>query len=775
MTALSADERQELAQSVRSACERLASEDRVRAVAYGEGDRGGADGHSGFDTVLWDVLCNQVGVAAIALPEHLGGAGYGASALGVVAHELGRALAPVPFVSSTVLATGLLLDLTERDPDADKRLTGLIEGRRTAAAALTGDGGLWRPSAVTLRAARSADGWTIDGAVRHVLGGAAADDLVVVAIAEDGEPAVFLLDPAVDGVVAETERVLDGTRPMATITLSSAPAVRLSGEGPIGDVVDRNVDVALAVLSAEQVGACERVLEIATDYARTREQFGRRIGSFQAIKHKCSDMLVDLEWARSASQAALEALDDAADAAAGEADWRASMAKAVCSEALRNAAKANVQIHGGIGFTWEDSAHLYFRRARTDEVVLGSPGQHWDRLSALDPSTQLPASPGIQKEPKDLRNVDALRAKIRAFLDNAPKTAGLRNYGPTPTADDVEPGRTWHRYLADHGYACLHWPREFGGAAATVTYQAVFAEECARADVPRQLNITGADLVGPVLIKFGSQEQKDRHLEPIRLGDDVWCQLFSEPGAGSDLAGVRTRAERTPTGWRVDGQKVWSSAAASARFGLLLARTGPDKHRGLSMFVVPMDIPGVTVRPLTQMDGESKFNEVFFDDAELDEGALIGEVGQGWTVAMVTLGRERLTLGSQAVAMFRLHERMVHAACDRDLLDPVLSRSMTRLWARMWLLRYTWQRAIDSGDLTSPAFSVLKLMTSETDQDLGDMATEVLGIDACVDPADDELVHHMLVGRAQTILGGTSEIQRNILGERVLGLPKEPR
>ena len=766
MTALSADERQELAQSVRSACERLAPEGRVRAVAYGEGD------HSGFDTVLWDVLCNQVGVAAIALPEHLGGAGYGASALGVVAHELGRALAPVPFVSSTVLATGLLLELTEHDPDADKRLTGLIEGRRTAAAALTGDGGLWRRSAVSLRAARTGDGWCIDGTVRHVLGGSAADDLVVVAVAEDGEPALFLLDPAVDGVVAEAERVLDGTRPMATITLSSAPAVRLSGDGPIGDVVDRNVDVALAVLSAEQVGACERVLEIATDYARTREQFGRRIGSFQAIKHKCADMLVDLEWARSASQAALEALDGSDAAAAGEADWRASMAKAVCSEALRNAAKANVQIHGGIGFTWEDSAHLYFRRARTDEVVFGTPGQHWDRLSALGPSTQVSASPNV---PNDLKDLAAPRAEIRSFLDSAPRPAGLRNYGPTPTADDVEPGRIWHRYLADHGYACLHWPREFSGAAATVTYQAVFAEECARADVPRQLNITGPDLVGPVLIKFGSQEQKDRHLAPIRLGDEVWCQLFSEPGAGSDLAGVRTRAEHTATGWRIDGQKVWSSAAASAHFGLLLARTGPDKHRGLSMFVVPMGIPGVTVRPLTQMDGESKFNEVFFDGAELDDDALIGEVGQGWTVAMVTLGRERLTLGSQAVSMFRLHDRMVDAARNHDLLDPLLSRSLTRLWARMWLLRYTWQRAIDSGDLTSPAFSVLKLMTSETDQDLGDMATEVLGTDACTDPEEDELVHHMLVGRAQTILGGTSEIQRNILGERVLGLPKEPR
>lgn len=385
----------------------------------------------------------------------------------------------------------------------------------------------------------------------------------------------------------------------------------------------------------------------------------------------------------------------------------------------------------------------------------------------------------VSASPDVVEDIDALRAEFRAFLDTAPKPAGLRNYGPTPTADDVTPGRAWHRYLADHGYTCLHWPLEFGGAAATVAYQAVFAEECARAGVPRQLNITGGDLVGPVLIKFGTQEQQDRYLEAIRIGDDIWTQLFSEPGAGSDLAGVRTRAERTPTGWRIDGQKVWSSAAASADYGLLLARTGPEKHRGLSMFIVPMDAPGVTVRPLLQMDRESKFNEVFFDGTELGDDALVGEVGQGWAVAIVTLGRERLTLGSQAVAMFRLHERMVAAARDRDRLDPVLARSMTRLWARMWLLRFTWQRAIDSGDLTSAAFSVLKLMTSETDQALGDMATEVLGVDACVDAADPgeaaALVHHMLVGRAQTILGGTSEIQRNILGERVLGLPKEPQ
>lgn len=368
MTDLSADEQTELAESVRGACERLASEERVRAVAFEH------DGRTrGFDAELWTVLCRQVGVTSIALPEPLGGAGYGASALGVVAHELGRVLAPVPFLASTVLATGLLV---ETGAPAD-RLQPLTDGDRTATAVITGTGGLWHRAGVTLTAQRAGDGWAIDGTVRHVLNGTAADDLVVVAAVES-EPAVFLLDAADDGVAAEAERVLDGTRPMASIRFTGASAQRLTGDGPVDDLIDRCVNRALAVLSAEQVGACERVLEIATEYARTREQFGRPIGSFQAIKHRCADMLVDLELARSASLAALNSVDDSD----GETGWRVSMAKAVCSEALRAASHANLQIHGGIGFTWEHAAGLYVKRARTDEVLFGLPGEHWDRLAA---------------------------------------------------------------------------------------------------------------------------------------------------------------------------------------------------------------------------------------------------------------------------------------------------------------------------------------------------------------------------------------------------------
>ncbi|WP_025736729.1 acyl-CoA dehydrogenase family protein [Mycobacterium genavense] len=361
MTTLSADESNDLAKSIRAVCERLATEQRVREIAFEQG---------GFDAELWKTLCTDIGVTAIALPERLGGTALGATALGSVAHELGRTLAPVPFVSSAVLATGLLLDLGD-----DARVAALADSSLTAAAVITRDGGAWLPGAVAVRARRRG-AWILDGIARHVLGAAAADELVVVATTDD-VPAIFTVDSHSDGVTIEPERVLDATRPTATVRLEGAVGSSLTGSRPAGDVISDNVRRATAVLTAEQVGAHERVLEIATEYARTRTQFGRAIGSFQAVKHRCADILVDLEWARSASLAALQAVD----ADSPDAGWLTSLAKAVCSEGLRDASHANLQIHGGVRFTWEHSAHLYLKRARTDEVLFGGPAMHWDRIA----------------------------------------------------------------------------------------------------------------------------------------------------------------------------------------------------------------------------------------------------------------------------------------------------------------------------------------------------------------------------------------------------------
>jgi len=366
MTAISADERDELAQAVRAACERLASEERVREVCYEPGHPEG-----GYDAKLWAVLCQQVGITSIALPEEYGGAGMDASTLGVVAHELGRVLAPVPLVTSAVLATGLLIEAGAPVEMVEQ----LTDGERTAATVLTGDGGVWARDSVALTARASGDEWRVQGSARHVLHGAAADLFVVVADAGDGL-AILAVPAGADGLRVTAEHVLDGTRPMAMLEFDGAAATMLSHGVDTAAIVERCADRAVAMLAAEQVGTLERVLEIASDYARTREQFGRSIGSFQAIKHRCADILVSLEMSRSAAHAALEAPDD-------EFGWRAAMAKAVCSEALREASHANIQIHGGIGFTWEGSAGLYMKRARTDEVIFGLPGQHWDRLGAI--------------------------------------------------------------------------------------------------------------------------------------------------------------------------------------------------------------------------------------------------------------------------------------------------------------------------------------------------------------------------------------------------------
>lgn len=378
---ISDDEALSLAKATRSACDQYATEARVRAVAY----EWAPSRPSGFDAEFWRVLCRQIGVSAIAVPESLGGAGFGATALGVVAHELGRSLAPVPFLPSVVLATGLMLDCAELGtwPFDETLLAALLSGDRTAAAVLTDDGGAWGRAAVAITASPEPDGHhaMLSGAARHVLHGGAADDLVVVADV-DGRPALFLVAAAAQASLdRQSEDVLDPTRPMATIQFRDTRALLISAGAPVDGLIHQRVQRAVALLTAEQVGANERVLELATEYARQRHQFGRAIGSFQAVKHQCADLLIGLEWSRSASRAALEAADDDPAGAAAELSWRSGMAKAVCSESLRIAAHANLQIHGGIGFTWEGSAHLYLRRARTDEVILGAPGLHWDTLT----------------------------------------------------------------------------------------------------------------------------------------------------------------------------------------------------------------------------------------------------------------------------------------------------------------------------------------------------------------------------------------------------------
>jgi alkylation response protein AidB-like acyl-CoA dehydrogenase len=378
----------------------------------------------------------------------------------------------------------------------------------------------------------------------------------------------------------------------------------------------------------------------------------------------------------------------------------------------------------------------------------------------------------------DLRLTPAeedFRARLEAWLDSTEVPAGLRDYGATPTADDVPAGRAWQRLLVDGGWAALSWPQPYG-AGATVVEQALFAEALARRQLPRQLSFVTMELAGPVIIAFGTGSQRTRFLEPVRRGEEVWCQLFSEPGAGSDLASVATRAVPKDERWLVRGQKVWTSGAHYSQFGLLLARTDPDasRHRGLTCFALPMDRPGITVRPIRQMDEESKFNEVFLDDVPVSPDDVLGEVGGGWKVALSILGRERRMLGSLAIGLSSALEELRATVEQRGADDSRFRAQWAALFARVQLLRWTWFRFLASSadSATDPRMSVLKLTSSELQQSVARLAADTLADEFVAGENGSGLRHRFLASFGATIAGGTSEVQRNILGERVLDLPR---
>ncbi len=349
----------------------------------------------------------------------------------------------------------------------------------------------------------------------------------------------------------------------------------------------------------------------------------------------------------------------------------------------------------------------------------------------------------------------------------------------------VDPAEIWTR-IAAGGYVVPTWPEEYGGLGLAPKVGAAIARTLGSYRMPRFDNPVGVDLVGPALMRWGSDEQKERYLPPIAAYREIWCQLFSEPGAGSDLAGLATRAVRDGDTWLVKGQKVWTSLADVSAFGLLLARTDPNvpKHRGITAFLVPMSAPGVTVRPLRQMTGDTEFAEVFFDEAPLDDSMRLGPLNEGWRVAVGVLMSERVSIaGSGASLPGTTQGRSVSALIRRHapVVDPVNRQRLVQAYIEDRLVSLTNQRAAArrrSGQPPGPEASISKLFYSEHVQRLQNLAVDLEGPAAQAWSGDDRWLKNtawsFLRVRSKTIAGGTSEVQRNILGERVLGLPKEP-
>ncbi|GAB3119546.1 acyl-CoA dehydrogenase family protein [Glaciibacter psychrotolerans] len=378
---------------------------------------------------------------------------------------------------------------------------------------------------------------------------------------------------------------------------------------------------------------------------------------------------------------------------------------------------------------------------------------------------------------------EQLRADVRGWLESnlSGRFASLRGLGGSGKEHEAfEERLEWNRHLAAHGWSCVGWPEEFGGRGLSLAQQVIFHEEYAKSGAPGRVNHLGEELLGPTLIALGTPEQQARFLPGIVAVEELWCQGYSEPGAGSDLAAVSTRAVLDGGEWVINGQKVWTSLAQHADWCFVLARTGEGerKHDGLSYLLVPMRQPGVEVRPIIQLTGTSEFNEVFFDDAKTDGDCVVGEVGRGWSVAMATLGFERgvSTLAQQIGFRRELDGIIEQARANGALADPVLRDRIVQAHQGLEVIRLHALRTL-GGEQGYDA-SVTKLLWAGWHRSLGELALDVVGPAGLTVGADYALTDEQalfLFSRSDTIYGGSDEIQRNVIAERVLGLPREAR
>jgi alkylation response protein AidB-like acyl-CoA dehydrogenase len=360
-------------------------------------------------------------------------------------------------------------------------------------------------------------------------------------------------------------------------------------------------------------------------------------------------------------------------------------------------------------------------------------------------------------------------------LRDSPDEAAFREHVRTWLDDNLpaEPGREWSRRLYDAGFAGLTWPEEYGGGSAPYSHQAIALEEFAKVGAPSHMNVIALGMAGPTIMVHGTEEQKQRYLPKMLTAEEIWCQGFSEPGAGSDLSAVRTRVEPSDGGFLVNGQKVWSSLAHHADFCILLGRSDPgsQRHAGLTYVIVDMHAPGVEVRPLRQVTGEAEFNEIFFSDVHVPADNLLGEVGGGWQVAMTTLLHERGTLGFALTGVLDAQvQRLIALTKERAADDPIIRDRVAQEWIELQALKLTNYRSLTTlmqTGIPGPEGSGSKLHWSEQNQRLTKLALEILGGED-----DGYWGYQQLRSRGNTIEAGTSEILRNIIAERVLGLPR---
>ncbi|MGO9041935.1 MAG: acyl-CoA dehydrogenase family protein [Mycobacterium sp.] len=688
-------------------------------AAIREVEQGNADAWRPVFTRLADL-----GIFGVAIPEDSGGAGGSIEDLCAMVEEAAKALVPGP-VATTALAT-----LVVTEPEL---LAALAAGERFAGLALEGDVHFDR------------EAQRASGTLPFVLGAA---DGALLLVPADGK--WLLVDTAPQrpshGVRIEPLQATDFSRPLARVVLTSAPATLITG--PAADSPERVEELAATVLAAEAAGVTRWSLDTAVAYAKVREQFGKPIGSFQAVKHLCAEMLCRAEQAEVAAADAARAAGDSGDPGSAQFSIAAALAAGTTIAAAKANVKDCIQVLGGIGCTWEHDAHLYLRRAHGIGAFLGGAERWLRRVTAL---TQA----GVRRRLSiDLSEVEGLRPEI------APAVAEIA----------ALPEEKRQEALAQAGLQAPHWPAPHGRAASPAE-QLLIDQEMAAAGVARPDLVVGW-WAAPTILEHGTPEQIERFVPATMRGEFLWCQLFSEPGAGSDLASLRTKAVRGDGGWLLTGQKVWTSAAHKARWGVCLARTDPDvpKHKGITYFLVDMTSPGIEIRPLREITGDSLFNEVFLDNVFVPDEMVVGSVNDGWRLARTTLANERIAMAT-GTALGNPMEELLKVLAELDLdaaQQDRLGRLIVATQTGALLDQRIAQMAVGGQDPGAQS-SVRKLIGVRYRQALAEYAMDVCDGAGLV---HNQAVYDFHNTRCLTIAGGTEQILLTVAAERLLGLPR---
>ncbi|HEY3996492.1 MAG TPA: acyl-CoA dehydrogenase [Mycobacterium sp.] len=697
----------------------------------------------------WDALVAN-GFHAVHLPEDLGGQGGSLIDVACVLESAGKTLLPGPLLPT--VATGAVALLAEPTPSSEALIRGLAVGSPAA---------LVLPDHGDFQASADRQGWLITGSSKVTAGACAARVMLVGARTDDGDVVWVVVNAENTAATVESVPATDLVADTGVLRLAQYRAAESDVLTGIDE--DRAACVVVGLVASTTAGVTQWCVEVVTAHLRTREQFGKVIGTFQALQHSAAMLLVNSELATAAAWDAVRAADESPDqhliAAAGAATIAVSPIPDLVLDALT--------MLGAIGFTWEHDVHLYWRRAISLAGSIG-PANRWARLlGRLGCAKQRDMS-------VDLGDAEsAFRSWVAETLDAAQQ---LRNDKPAPHGDYEDQATGPQRTLiADAGLMAPHWPAPWGVDADPLK-QLIIDEEFAKRPTLVRPSLNIAEWILPSVLAAAPKGLQERLIPATQRGDIMWCQLFSEPGAGSDLASLATRATKVDGGWRINGHKIWTSLAQYADLGALLARTDPEasKHRGIGYFILDMRSPGVEVQPIKTATGEAHFNEVFLNDVFIPDDMLLGGPTDGWSLAIATMAEERSAISGyvkfdRAVALRKL---AAEPGPERDDAERALGELDAYANAIRALGVRETIRLLD-GQPSGPASSIAKVAMNVLLRRTFEATLRLTGQTAMVTDSDPPVVQPYLHLPAELIGGGTREIQLNIIAQMILGLPRK--